>query len=80
MEYSPALAKVVDSRIEIESGSEMEVEIRANMIWATELMCRELAKNGVKISPIELDSVLWVMSQSKSKNDKPYHLTLTVDY
>lgn len=80
LEYSDELARLVDKRKEIVRGSEMEVEIRANMLWATELLSRGLTENGYEMTPIRLDSVLWVTSQNKSPDDKPYHLSLTVDY
>lgn len=80
LEYSSELAKIVDNRITIPAGSVIEVEIRASMIWATELISQGLKKQGILSSPIELDNILWVMSQEKSPQDKPYHLTLTTDY
>lgn len=80
LEYSDELVQLVDNRKEIVRGSEMEVEIRANMLWATELLSKGLAEKGYEMTPIRLDNVLWVMSQKKSSGDKPYHLTLTVDY
>jgi hypothetical protein len=80
LEYVSELADRVDNRKEITAGSEMEVEIRAHMLWATELISRGLTQRGIKMTPIKLDNVLWVMSQYKSADDRPYHLTLTVNY
>lgn len=80
LEYADELARLVDGRKEIIRGSEMEVEIRANMLWATELLSKKLTEKGYKMTPIRLDNILWVMSQNKSTDDKPYHLTVTVDY
>lgn len=80
LEYSDELAQLVDNRKEIVRGSEMEVEIRANMLWATELLSKKLTEKGYAMTPIRLDNVLWVMSQNKFPDDKPYHLTLTMDY
>ena len=80
LEYSPELAKKIDNRIEIKAGSEEEIEIRANAIWAIELMKREIQKKIPKISAPDIDSWLWLKSQQKSPDDKPYHLTRTIFY
>jgi len=76
LEYAVELVEKVDNKILIPQGSEEEIEIRANMIWAVELMRREL-KN---ISAIDIDSCLWLQGQNKSPDDKPYHLTKTIFY
>lgn len=80
LEYSPKLAKKVDNKILIESGSQEEIEIRANTIWAVELMKNEIKKKIPNIMAIDLDSYLWLSGQKKSPTDKPYHLTRTIFY
>jgi hypothetical protein len=80
IEYSPELAEKVDNKIEIPKGSKEEIEIRANTVWAIELMKREIQKKIPEITAREIDSYLWFLSQKKSPDDKPYHLTKTIFY
>lgn len=58
----------------------MEIEIRANMLWVTHLICQKLKPKYPDISPSTLNGILWSQSQKKNKKDKPYHLTKTIDY
>lgn len=80
IKYSEELAQKVDNRIEIPEASEMEVEIRSNMLWACNLIVEKLKERNIEISPIDFENVLWIESQDKSKIDKPYHLTKTIYY
>jgi len=80
MQYDSELSRLVDSRTEIPSGSEMETEIRANMLWTLSCICDRLNKRSITIDPSTLGGILWVQSQTKSVNDKPYHLTKTIYY
>lgn len=80
LQYNQDLARKVDNRIEIPAGSEMEVEIRAGMLWACKEIVEGLAKRGIEIAPVDFENVLWIESQNKTKLDKPYHLTRTVFY
>ncbi|MBP9669951.1 hypothetical protein KBD75_00970 [Candidatus Woesebacteria bacterium] len=78
--YDIELAKKVDNRIELTSGSAEEVEVRAGMLVALNVMVEKLKPAYPQMNALTLDGILWVMSQTKSGDDKPYHLTLTVDY
>jgi hypothetical protein len=79
--YNQNLAAKVDQRVELLADSPEEVEIRANMLWACHLMCGNLfQKRHMTIDSVTLDGILWVASQTKSPDDKPYHLTITTDY
>ena len=78
--YHKDLVERIDSRIEVPVGSNMEIEIRANMLWATHLICEKLKPKFPEINPVTLDGILWALSQKKSKSGKPYHLTKTVCY
>lgn len=78
--YSSDLEEKVDHRILLSPDSEMEIEIRACMLWANHLICEKLKARGINIYPMQLDGILWVQSQTKHANDRPYHLTLTTDY
>lgn len=78
--YSRGLTNIIDKKIEIESGNPMEVEIRANMIWAVELIKEKINKKYPNINAMDIDHWLWVLSQNKKQEDKPYHLTRTIYY
>lgn len=80
LEYNKELSDIVDNEIELEHNSEMEIEIRANMIYALELIKEELFKNGLKLNSIEIDNQLWLLSKNKDWKSKPYHLTRSINY
>ncbi len=78
--YSQNLAKKIDNKKEIEEGSKEEVEIRANTIWAVELIKKELKKKMPNVNSIHVNDHIWLLSQKKFPKDKPYHLTRTSSY
>ncbi|OIP24330.1 hypothetical protein AUK11_03560 [bacterium CG2_30_37_16] len=80
LEYSPELATKVDSMIEIPKGSDEETEIRANCIWAIELVNKEAKKKFPKSNAASIDKILWFRGQKKLSDDKPYHRTKTIWY
>ena len=79
-EYSPGLAEKVDRKIHLDPGSEEEVEIRANTVWAVELICREMRGLGKKVGASEIDWLLWNLGQDDGFRAKPYHRTVTMYY
>lgn len=80
LQYTPDLADRIDSITEINAGSEEEVEIRALTVWAVELLARHLKNTELPATAIQIDHVLWLRSQQKSPDDKPYHRTRTTAY
>jgi hypothetical protein len=80
LHYSPDLENMIDQQISIEAGSPEEVEIRANTIWAVELIRQELAKMGKRLKAFEIDWILWNMGQDEAFKKKPYHRTMTIFY
>lgn len=78
--YSDELADKVDNYVLIEAGSPEEVEIRANMIWAIEIMKQKLKPKFPDITSSDIDRLLWLEGQKKSSGDKPYHRTRTIYY
>lgn len=80
LQYTSELASRVDSLTEIPAGSKEEVEIRAMTVWAVELLARHLKSKELPVTPIQIDHVLWLRSQQKSPDDKPYHRTRTIAY
>jgi len=80
MEYSDELANKIDNKIELSHDSEEEVEIRANTIWVVEFMKEEIKKRNPEITSMGIDDHLWLASQEKFSDEKPYHRTRTTAY
>lgn len=78
--YAEALAQKVDQEIYLEAGCPDEIEIRANTIWAVELIRRELERMGRGLRAFEIDWMLWNLGQRREFKAKPYHRTLTIFY
>lgn len=80
LEYSDDLATLVDEKKEIKHDSEMEIEIRANMLYAIEIIKEKLHQNGIDMNSVQIDNALWLLSKNKEFKDKPHHLTRTIYY
>jgi hypothetical protein len=80
LHYAPELENMIDQQIFIEAGSPEEVEIRANTIWAVELIRQELERMGKGLRAFEIDWILWNMGQDEAFKKKPYHRTVTIFY
>jgi len=80
LRYAPAMAQKVDQKILLESGGPEEVEIRANTVWAVELIRQELDRLGKGLRAFEIDHMLWHLGQDRAFKKKPYHRTLTIFY
>lgn len=80
LEYVDKLANKVDNKIELISGSDEEIEIRANTIWAVELVTKILKQKFPHTNAAEVDGIFWHKGQKKSPDDKPYHRTRTIWY
>lgn len=78
--YSEELSKKVNSKLLITKDSEEEVEIRASTIWAVEMLKEKLKQKIPGIKSININDQIWLISQVKSPDDKPYHRTLTTSY
>ena len=78
--YEPNLASKVDQMIHLDPGSPDEVEIRANTIWAVELIREELKQRGKDFRAFEIDWLLWTLGQSDEFRIKSYHRTVTIFY
>jgi len=77
LEYSKKLENIVDSKMEIKENSSFEVEIRASMLVAIDLIKKEL---GNKVEAISINDFIWSLGQDKNIRFKPYHLTKTLSY
>lgn len=81
LEYSSDLADKIDRKTIIEHDSQEEIEIRANTIWAVEYIKEELKNTReMELNSMKINEQLWLATQEKKKDDKPYHLTRTVCY
>ena len=79
LEYNNILAEKVDNEKEILHDSHMEVEIRANMLYAMELIKEKLQEKGIIINSVELDNLIWWMGKKQDKKT-PAHHTITIYY
>ena len=80
LRYEKTLAQKVDHYTLLDAGSPEEVEIRANTIWAVELIRQELLTRGKNLNAMEIDWILWNLGQRDEYRIKPYHRTLTIFY
>jgi len=80
LSYSSSLSEKVDNLVLIPKGSDEEIEIRANTIWAIEFLKQEMAKIGKFLPSFAINDHLWLIGQQKLSEDKPYHRTLTTAY
>jgi hypothetical protein len=80
LDYSARLAERIDGLIYLDPGSPEEVEIRANTIWAVEMIRQELERLGRKLRAFEIDWILWNLGQDDEFRRKPYHRTVTIFY
>ena len=80
LEYAGELAEKVDRMELLHAWSDEEVEIRANTVWAVELIRRELKDRGKDLTAPEIDWILWNLGQEDRFGEKPYHRTLTIFY
>lgn len=79
LNYNKELANLVDNEKEVKHDSEMEIEIRANMLYVIEIIKEELNKRNIKVNSIELDNIIWLMGKRIGHNT-PVHHTETIYY
>lgn len=77
LEFNSELANLVDNKKLILKDSEMEVEIRALTLEVIDYIYHKL--DG-KVSHMDINDLIWLMGQDKSKMTKYYHRTLTICY
>ncbi len=80
LEYSKELSEKIDNKIEIPSGSEEEIEIRAFSVQAIEDIKKELNKRSFDVSSPEVHTLIWFKGKSLPSDSKPHHRTLTIWY
>ncbi len=77
LEYSDKLSNIIDNKKEIEVNSKYEVEIRANMLVAIDLIKKKLEN---KVCAIDINDYIWSQGKNKIIDLKPYHLTRNTNY
>ncbi len=77
LEYSDKLSNIIDNKKEIEVNLEYEVEIRANMLVAIDLIKKKLDN---KVCAIDINDYIWSQGRNKTIELKPYHLTRNTNY
>jgi hypothetical protein len=80
LQYDKDLAEKIESQELIDSGSAEEVEIRANTVWAVELIRQALGRKGRPVTASQIDWMLWNLGQDDPYRARHYHRTLTVFY
>lgn len=76
--YDKELANLVDNEKEILHDSEMEIEIRANMLYIIEIIKENLQRKGININSVELDNIIWLIGKKNKKTTA--HHTITIYY
>ena len=77
--YNDELAKIVDNEKEVPQNSEMEIEIRGNMLYIIELIKEKLEKKNIVVNSVELDNLIWLFGK-KIEHKTPTHHTITIFY
>lgn len=80
LRYGPRLAVAVDTGRPLPAGSDYEIEIRAATIQAVESLRERLDGLGHPMSSVTLDWLLWQEGESRQRELKPHHRTLTIYY
>lgn len=76
--YNDELSKMIDNEEEILHDSEMEIEIRASMLYIIEIIKEKLKHKGIVINSVELDNLIWWMGKKNKKSN--VHHTVTIFY
>lgn len=80
LKYSKELKELIDNEKEILHDSEMEIEIRANMLYVIELIKEELKNNNILINSVELDNLIWWIGKKNKDRKSVSHHTITIFY
>ncbi|MBW2967422.1 queuosine salvage family protein [Candidatus Woesearchaeota archaeon] len=78
--YSPVLADMVDRLKPLPEGSIYEVEIRAATVFCVDMVRNRLRERGIECTSQDVNDHIWLLSQEKRPDDKPYHRTVTTSY
>lgn len=79
LSYNEKLLDIITSNILIEHNSDMEIEIRANTLYALELIKAALKEKAIYLNSVEIDNIIWSMRTTKEYS-LPVHKTITIYY
>ena len=79
LNYNNELSKIIYSNSLIEHNSSMEIEIRANTLYALELIKDTLKEKNIYLNSVEIDNIIWNMRTDK-EHSMPVHKTITIYY
>lgn len=77
--YNEELSKLVDEEKEIIHDSDMEIEIRGNMLYVIELIKNKLKEKNIIVNSVELDNIIWWMGKKIDRKSIAHH-TITIYY
>ena len=77
--YNDKLVKLIDSEEEIPHDSDMEIEIRGNMLYLIELIKDKLKDKDIIVNSVELDNLIWWMGKKIDRKSVAHH-TMTIYY
>ena len=77
--YNDELVKLIDNEEEIPHDSDMEIEIRGNMLYLIELIKDKLRAKDIIVNSVELDSLIWLMGKKIERKSVAHH-TMTIYY
>lgn len=75
--YNNKLSALIDNEKEIPHDSEMEIEIRGNMLYVIELIKEKLKNKGIVINSVELDNLIWWMGKKNKRKSIAHHTKTT---
>lgn len=78
--YSKELAEKIDKGISIPKGSQEEIELRASVIWAVQLIYASVKSREKMLLPIRVNDHLWLLRRQKFSEDEIHHKTITTAY
>jgi hypothetical protein len=77
LEYDYNVEYKLATKVELEEGDPIEVEIRANDLVVIDYIYKKL--DG-KVCRMDINDYIWLLGQDKSKINKNYHRTKTIHY
>lgn len=80
LSYRTSLKEKIAAKICIPHDSVEEVEIRANTIWAIEMMRQSFEKRGKDIPSRVISNYIWLLGKDRSTNITPHHRIITTAY
>lgn len=80
LSYTEPLKEKIVAKICIPHESLEEVEIRANTIWAIEMMRQSFEKRGKKVPSHVISNDIWLLGKDRNTNITPHHRTITTAY